>query len=111
MGGIGKSTLAAQITARIGRLQASRVISVTGGEIPAAVFADQGSGPAEADFIVLENFDDNLTHESGRWTVRDPDLAALLGAWKGKLLITCRTRLPWVSRRARSASPSGAWAP
>jgi hypothetical protein len=87
MGGIGKSTLAAQITARIGRLQASRVISVIGGELPAAVFA---AGPAEADFIVLENFDDNLSLESGRWTVRDPDLAALLGTWKGKLLITCR---------------------
>jgi hypothetical protein len=87
MGGIGKSTLAAQITARVGRLQASRVISVTGGEIPAAVFA---AGPAEADFVVLEDFDDNLTRESGRWTVRDPDLAALLGAWKGKLLITSR---------------------
>jgi hypothetical protein len=87
MGGIGKSTLAAQITARVGRLQASRVISVIGGELPAAVFA---AGPAEADFIVLENFDDNLALESGRWTVRDPDLAALLGTWKGKLLITCR---------------------
>ena len=87
MGGIGKSTLAAQITARVGRLQASRVISVIGGELPAAVFA---AGPAEADFIVLENFDDNLSLESGRWTIRDPDLAALLGTWKGKLLITCR---------------------
>jgi hypothetical protein len=87
MGGIGKSTLAAQITARVGRLQASRVISVVGGEIPAAVFA---AGPAEADFIVLENFDDNLCLQAGRWTVRDPDLAALLGTWKGKLLITCR---------------------
>jgi hypothetical protein len=87
MGGIGKSTLAAQITARVGRLQASRVISVIGGELPASVFA---AGPAEADFIVLENFDDNLALQSGRWTVRDPDLAALLGTWKGKLLITCR---------------------
>ncbi len=87
MGGIGKSTLAAQITARVGRLQASRVISVIGGELPAAVFA---AGPAEADFIVLEDFDDNLSLESGQWTVRDPDLAALLGTWPGKLLITCR---------------------
>jgi hypothetical protein len=87
MGGIGKSTLAAQITARVGRLQSSRVISVMSGEVPAAAFA---AGPAEADFIVLENFDDNLSSESGRWTVRDPDLAALLGTWTGKLLITCR---------------------
>jgi hypothetical protein len=87
MGGIGKSTLAAQITARVGRLQASRVIGVMSGEVPAAAFA---AGPAEADFIVLENFDDNLSRESGRWTVRDPDLAALLGTWTGKLLITCR---------------------
>ena len=37
---------------------------------------------------MLENFDDNLSLESGRWIVRDPDLAALLGTWKGKLLIT-----------------------
>lgn len=90
MGGIGKSTLAAQIAARVGRLQSGRVMSVMSGAVPAAAFADQGSGPAEADFIVLENFDDNLAHASGRWTVRDPDLAALLGTWTGKLLITSR---------------------
>jgi hypothetical protein len=90
MGGIGKSTLAAQIAARVGRVQSSRVMSVMSGEVSPAAFADQGSGPAEADFIVLENFDDNLSCASGRWTVRDPDLAALLGTWTGKLLITSR---------------------
>jgi hypothetical protein len=87
MGGIGKSTLAAQIAARVGRLQSSRVITVMTGEVSAAAFA---AGPAEADFIVCENFDDNLSGEPGRWTVRDPDLAALLGSWTGKLLITSR---------------------
>ena len=51
MGGIGKSTLAAQIAARVGRLQSSRVITVMSGEVSAAAFADQGSGPAEADFV------------------------------------------------------------
>jgi hypothetical protein len=90
MGGIGKSTLAAQIAARVGRLQSSRITSVMSGEVSAAAFADQGSGPAGAGFIVLENFDDNLTQASGRWTVRDPGLAALLGTWTGKLLITSR---------------------
>jgi len=40
--------------------------------------------------VVLENFDDNLSQVSGRWTVRDQDLAALLGTWTGKLLITSR---------------------
>jgi len=87
MGGIGKSTLAAQIAARVGRLQSSRIMSVMSGEVSAAAFA---AGPAEADFVVLENFDDNLTQASGRWTVRDQELAALLGTWTGKLLITSR---------------------
>jgi hypothetical protein len=87
MGGIGKSTLAAQIAARVGRLQSSRVITAMSGEVSAAALA---GGPAEADFIVLEDFDDNLSGEPGRLAVRDPDLAALLGAWPGKLLITCR---------------------
>src|SRR5204862_420885 len=41
-------------------------------------------------FVILDNFDDNLSQESGRWTVRDPALAALLASWTGKLLITCR---------------------
>src|SRR6185437_1862747 len=85
MGGIGKSTLAAQIAARVGRLQSGRVMSVISGEVSPAAFADQGSGPAETDFVVLENFDDNLSQASGRWTVRDQDLAALLGTWTGKL--------------------------
>ena len=53
----------------------------------AASFA---AGPAETDLILLDNFDDNLSLASGRWTVRDPALAALLASWTGKLLITCR---------------------
>src|SRR6266571_7648079 len=85
MGGIGKSTLAAQIAARVSRLQSERVITVVNGEVPASA-----PWPAEADFVILDNFDDNLSQDSGRWTVRDPALAALLAGWTGKLLITCR---------------------
>ena len=85
MGGIGKSTLAAQIAARVSRLQSERVITVVNGEVPASA-----PWPAEADFVVLDDFDDNLSQESGRWTVRDPALAALLAGWTGKLLIICR---------------------
>ena len=87
MGGIGKSTLAAQIAARVSRLQSGRVVSVINGEVSAAGFA---AGPAEADFIICDNFDDNLSLQAGRWTIADPDLAALLAGWTGKLLITCR---------------------
>jgi hypothetical protein len=53
----------------------------------------RGSGlglAAETDLVVLDNFDDNLSQDSGRWTVRDPALAARLAGWTGKLLITCR---------------------
>jgi len=87
MGGIGKSTLAAQIVARVSRIQSGRVVNAINGEVSAASFA---AGPAETDFIICDNFDDNLSLESGRWTVRDPALAALLASWTGKLLITCR---------------------
>ena len=87
MGGIGKSMLAAQIAARVGRLQSGRLIHVISGEVSAAGLA---AGPAETDFIVLDDFDDNLSLESGQWQVRDPALAALLAGWTGKLLITCR---------------------
>ena len=85
MGGIGKSILAAQIATRVSRLQSDRVITVVTGEVPAS-----GPWPAETDFVVLDNFDDNLSLDSGRWTVRDPALAARLARWTGKLLITCR---------------------
>jgi hypothetical protein len=85
MGGISKSTLAAQIATRVSRLQSERMITVVNGEVPASAL-----WPAEADFVILDNFDDNLSQESGRWTVRDPALAALLAGWTGKLLITCR---------------------
>jgi hypothetical protein len=61
------------------------VVTVVNGEIPASA-----AWPAETDFVILDNFDDNLSQESGRWTVRDPELAARLTGWTGKLLITCR---------------------
>ena len=86
MGGIGKSTLAAQIATRVSRLQSGRMINVINGEL-----ATSAPWPPEADLVILDNFDDNLTQESsGRWTVRDPELAAALSGWHGKLLITCR---------------------
>src|SRR5580693_6078818 len=68
LGGIGKSTLAAQIAARVSRLAPER---------------------AETDLVVLDNFDDNLACEAGLRTIRDPALAAVLASWTGKLLITC----------------------
>jgi hypothetical protein len=73
LGGIGKSTLAAQIATRVSRLQSGRVVAVVSGEVSASA-----PWPAETDFIVLDNFDDNLSQDSGRWTVRDPELAARL---------------------------------
>jgi hypothetical protein len=85
MGGIGKSILAAQIATRVSRLQSDRVITVVTGEVPASA-----PWPADTDLVVLDNFDDNLSLDSGRWTVRDPALAARLAGWTGKLLITCR---------------------
>ncbi|HMI24274.1 MAG TPA: hypothetical protein VK594_07285 [Streptosporangiaceae bacterium] len=85
MGGIGKSILAAQIVTRVSRLQSDRVITVVNGEVPASA-----PWPADTDLVVLDNFDDNLSLDSGRWTVRDPALAARLAGWTGKLLITCR---------------------
>jgi hypothetical protein len=88
LGGVGKSTLAAQIAARVSRLEPERVVTTVSGEVCAASLAAQ---PAETDLLVLDNFDDNLTCESGLLTVRDPALAALLVGWTGKLLITCRT--------------------
>jgi len=75
MGGIGKSTLAAQIATQVSRLQSGRIVIVVNGEVSATA-----PWPAETDFVILDNFDDNLTQDSGRWTVRDPELAARLAA-------------------------------
>ena len=71
--GIGKCTLAAQIAARVSRLQSERVITVVNGEV-----LRQRCGPPKRKLVILDNFDDNLPQESGRWTVRNPALAALL---------------------------------
>lgn len=86
LGGVGKSTLAAQIAARVSRLAPERVVTVVSGEVSAAGLVAQ---PAGTDLLVLDNFDDNLACESGLRTIRDPALAALLASWTGKLLITC----------------------
>ncbi len=88
LGGIGKSTLAAQIAARLSRLTPERAITVVSGEISAASLV---AAPAETDLVVLDNFDDNLACESGVRTLRDPALADLLAGWTGKLLIACGT--------------------
>ncbi len=119
LGGIGKSTLAAQIAARVCRLQPWRVVTVVTGETSPHSLPVY---PTEADLLVLDNFDDNLSAPDGSTadgtagsrvgamadstagaradrtadtradtrTVRDPALAALLANWRGKLLITCR---------------------
>jgi hypothetical protein len=84
MGGIGKSTLARQIAARVSRLQSGRILSVMRGELSAGSFA---AGSADADVIICDDFDDNLSDDSGQWCVRDPELAAALARWTGKLLI------------------------
>jgi hypothetical protein len=146
-GGIGKSTLAAEITARVGRLEPGLMTAVIDGEVSAdgflaavaaavrrhpmaaawdgkqaeAVETAARTGRPWADrlallrehvlhpmavLIVLDDFDDNLAAESGRWTVRDPALASLLADWAstpqtGRLLITCRHpfTLPGAARR------------
>jgi hypothetical protein len=103
MGGIGKSTLAGQIAARVGGRPAGRVVN---GEVSAA---DLAAGPAEADFIIFHNFDDNLTQEAGQWALRDPSLATLLANWKGKLLITCRHPFTWPTAGLAPATPNAPW--
>ena len=88
LGGIGKSTLAAQIAARVSRLAPERVVTVLSGEISAASLVAQ---PADTDLVVLDDFGDNLAGEQSPPTIRDPALAAVLAAWSGKLLIACDT--------------------
>jgi hypothetical protein len=88
MGGIGKSTLATQIASRVTRLGPERVVTVLSGEMPAARLVAEA---AEADLVVLDDFDDYLAGPERPRTVRDPALAALLASWTGKLLITCDT--------------------
>jgi hypothetical protein len=135
-GGIGKSTLAGEIIARVGRLEPGLMTAVFDGEVSADGFlagvatalrrhplaAAWNGSQAEAVemtartdlpwadrltrlrehvlrsmavLVVLDNFDENLSADSGRRTVRDPALANLLANWvgasrPGRLLITCR---------------------
>jgi hypothetical protein len=106
MGGIGKSALAGQIATLVERMEASRVVTVVEGEISASELA---AGPAEADFIILRNFDDNLSQETGQWAFRDPALPTLLANWTGKLLITCRRPFTFPAPDAAHATPSAPW--
>jgi hypothetical protein len=106
MGGIGKSTLAGQIAARVGRMQAGHVLTVIDGEISAA---DLAAGPPEADFILFHNFDDNLSQETGEWAFRDPALPTLLANWSGRLLITCRQPFTFPVPGPAQATPSAPW--
>jgi hypothetical protein len=87
IGGIGKSTLAAQIAARLTRVQSDRAVVTLSGQVSPAIL---DALPADADLIVLDDFDDNLSLHPDGCSVSDPDLAALLADWTGKLLITCR---------------------
>jgi hypothetical protein len=86
LGGVGKSTLAAQIASRMSRLAPDRVVTVVNGEVSAASLTAE---PAETDLVVLNDFEDNLSQDDSGRIVRDPALAALLAGWTGKLLITC----------------------
>ena len=106
MGGIGKSALASQIATRVERMEAGRVATVVEGEISAPELA---AGPAEADFIILRNFDDNLLEEAGQWAFRDPALPTLLANWTGKLLITCRRPFTFPAPDAAQATPNAPW--
>jgi hypothetical protein len=138
VGGIGKSTLAAGIAARVGRLEPETLTTVIGGEVSVDTFlsgvgaalhedsAVAGLGRVRAEavkaadrvdlpwaqrlamlrehvlgqrpvLVVLDDFDDNLSAESGQWIVRDPALACLLASaadapYQIRLLITCRHR-------------------
>jgi hypothetical protein len=106
MGGIGKSALAAQIATLVERMEAGRVVTVVEGEISAPELA---AIPAEADFIILRNFDDNLSQETGQWAFRDPALPTLLANWTGKLLITCRRPFTFPAPDAAHATPNAPW--
>jgi hypothetical protein len=106
MGGIGKSILAGQIATRVGRTQGGCVVTVVDGEISAA---DLAAGPAEANFTVFHNFDDNLSQEAGQWAFRDPALPTLLANWTGKLLITCRHPFTWPALGGAQTAPSAPW--
>jgi len=55
--------------------------------------------------LVLDNFEDNLTHRDGGWQITDPTLAELLAAWAdspghSRLLITSRYPFPLPERAA-----------
>jgi hypothetical protein len=138
VGGIGKSTLAAGIAARVGRLEPETLITVISGEVSVDTFlsglaaalhedpAVAGLGRVRVEavkaadrvdlpwaqrlamlrehalgqrpvLLVLDDFDDNLSAESGLWIIRDPALACLLASaadppYRIRLLITCRHR-------------------
>jgi len=106
LGGVGKSTLAGEIVTRVCRMQAECVVTVVDGEVSAAELA---AGPAEADFLVLRNFDDNLSQEAGQWAFRDAALPALLANWTGKLLITCSNPFAFPAPGPAQATPNAPW--
>jgi hypothetical protein len=65
--------------------------------------------------LVLDNFDDNLSLDTGTCTIRDPELVGLLKFWadrphRGRLLITCRHQfaVPEVAGRRIGFRPLGA---
>ncbi len=86
LGGIGKSTLAAQIASRMSRLAPERVVTVFSGDVSATCLP---IAPGGTGLTVLDNFDDNVSGQGSPRAVRDPVLGAALAGWAGKLLITC----------------------
>jgi hypothetical protein len=88
MGGIGKSTLAAQIATRVDRLQSGRVVTVVNGEVPASA-----PWPAETDFVILDNFDDNLS-------LRTAEIAAPAATARRMLAFVRAQRSPYLATRA-----------
>ena len=56
--------------------------------------------------MVLDDFGENLSRETGPRSVRDPALAALLAGWAGKILITCETPFSLPEKLARADSCS-----
>ena len=60
--------------------------------------------------LVLDDFDDNVSPDSGSWAIRDRALAELIANWgskahRGRLLITCRHPFRPPGNQSRSSGP------
>jgi tetratricopeptide (TPR) repeat protein/S1-C subfamily serine protease len=139
IGGIGKTTLAAQIVGRVGQVEPSWLVCSLTGEISVDgvlgalartlgrhMLASIATGdPARAIelaerwdkpwiervgslrehvldhlpvLLILDNFEDNLSADSGRWEVKDPAIAEMLSALvrdPGRLRLLITSRYPF----------------